>query len=35
MRMVDIIKKKRDGMNLTNEEISFVVDSYMEGEIPD
>ena len=35
MRMVDIIKKKRDGMNLTNEEISFVVNAYMEGEIPD
>ena len=35
MRMVDIIKKKRDGMELSSEEISFVVDSYMEGEIPD
>ena len=35
MRMVDIIKKKRDGMSLTNEEISFVVNAYMEGEIPD
>ncbi|MDR4888797.1 pyrimidine-nucleoside phosphorylase [Fredinandcohnia sp. QZ13] len=35
MRMVDLIEKKRDGMELTSEEISFVVDGYTKGEIPD
>ncbi|WP_041082931.1 thymidine phosphorylase [Thermotoga profunda] len=35
MRMYDIIKKKRDGLELTSEEIEFVVDSYVSGIIPD
>jgi len=35
MRMYDIIKKKRDGEELTTEEIRFVVHGYTRGEIPD
>ncbi|MEH7236935.1 pyrimidine-nucleoside phosphorylase [Bacillus sp. JJ1562] len=35
MRMVDLIEKKRDGMELTSEEISFAVEGYTKGEIPD
>ena len=35
MRMVDIIKKKRDGNSLTHEEIKFMVDGYINGDIPD
>ena len=35
MRMVDIITKKRDGGVLTNEEIDFFIDGYVEGRIPD
>lgn len=35
MRMYDIIKKKRDGFELTEEEIRFVVQGYTRGEIPD
>lgn len=35
MRMVDIIEKKRDGKELTKEEIQFVVTGYTTGEIPD
>jgi len=35
VRMVDIIKKKRDGGKLSHEEISFVVESYTQGNIPD
>jgi len=35
MRMYDIIKKKRDGEELTAEEIRFVVHGYTSGEIPD
>ncbi|MGE6630562.1 pyrimidine-nucleoside phosphorylase [Bacillus sp. NPDC077027] len=35
MRMVDIIAKKRDGKELTTEEISFFVKGYTEGTIPD
>lgn len=35
MRMVDIIKKKRDGFELTEEEIYFAIDGYTKGEIPD
>ncbi len=35
MRMYDIIKKKRDGEELTTEEINFFVDGYTKGEIPD
>lgn len=35
MRMYDLIKKKRDGFELTREEINFVIDGYMKEEIPD
>lgn len=35
MRMVDIIKKKRDGQELTTAEINFFIEGYTKGEIPD
>ncbi|QBK25804.1 pyrimidine-nucleoside phosphorylase [Ureibacillus thermophilus] len=35
MRMVDIIEKKRDGKELSTEEIQFFVKGYTEGTIPD
>lgn len=35
MTMYDIIRKKRDGMELKKEEIEFVVRGYTKGEIPD
>ncbi|ELK44442.1 pyrimidine-nucleoside phosphorylase [Halobacillus sp. BAB-2008] len=35
MRMYDVIVKKRDGGELTKEEIEFFVDGYTKGEIPD
>ncbi|MCM3760337.1 pyrimidine-nucleoside phosphorylase [Alkalihalobacillus oceani] len=35
MRMVDLIEKKRDGHQLTKEEIRYAVDGYTKGEIPD
>lgn len=35
MRMVDIIEKKRDGNVLTEEEIRFVINGYVKGDIPD
>ena len=35
MRMVDLIVKKRDGHELTDEEISFWIEGYTKGEIPD
>lgn len=35
MRMVDIIEKKRDGKELSTEEIQFFVKGYTKGEIPD
>lgn len=35
MRMYDVIKKKRDGKKLTDEEIRWFIDSYVKGEIPD
>lgn len=34
-RMVDIIEKKRDGETLTREEITFFIDGYTNGSIPD
>ncbi len=35
MRMYDIITKKRDGGELTDEEIQFFIGGYVKGEIPD
>jgi pyrimidine-nucleoside phosphorylase len=35
MRAVDIIERKRDGAELTAQEIDFFVKSYVEGSIPD
>ncbi len=35
MRMVDLIIKKRDGFELTDEEIAFWIDGYVNNEIPD
>ena len=35
MRMYDIIKKKRDGHSLSEQEIAFFVNGYTKGEIPD
>lgn len=35
MRMYDIIEKKRDGGQLTQEEIRFWIDAYTRGDIPD
>ena len=35
MRMYDIIMKKRNGGELTEEEIRFFIEGYTKGEIPD
>ncbi len=35
MRMYDLILKKRNGSELTTEEINYFVDQYTKGEIPD
>ncbi|MDR1773278.1 MAG: pyrimidine-nucleoside phosphorylase [Clostridioides sp.] len=35
MRMYDIIKKKRDGFELSKEEIEFFIKGYVDGSIPD
>lgn len=35
MRAVDIIRKKRDGCSLTEEEIRFLIEGYTRGEVPD
>ncbi|MEC0239670.1 pyrimidine-nucleoside phosphorylase [Paenibacillus dokdonensis] len=35
MRMVDLIEKKRDGGELTTEEINFIIEGYTKGDIPD
>ncbi|ADO58605.1 MULTISPECIES: pyrimidine-nucleoside phosphorylase [Paenibacillus] len=35
MRMVDLIEKKRDGKELSTEEINFIIQGYTQGEIPD
>ncbi|RRJ62481.1 pyrimidine-nucleoside phosphorylase [Paenibacillus oralis] len=35
MRMVDLIAKKRDGGELTTEEINFIIEGYTKDEIPD
>lgn len=34
-RMVDLIEKKRNGLELSKEEISFIIKSYTDGTIPD
>ena len=35
MRTVDLIQRKRDGGELSPEEISYLVDGYTRGDIPD
>ena len=35
MRTVDLIRRKRDGEELSPDEISFLIDNYSSGEIPD
>lgn len=35
MRMFDIIRKKRDGLALSEKEIQWFIDGYVKGEIPD
>ncbi|HJV15963.1 MAG TPA: pyrimidine-nucleoside phosphorylase [Bacillales bacterium] len=35
MRMVDLIEKKRDGNELSKEEIDFIIQGYTDGSIPD
>ena len=35
MRMYDLIMKKRNGGALSDEEISFMIKNYTNGEIPD
>ncbi|KOP83310.1 pyrimidine-nucleoside phosphorylase [Cytobacillus solani] len=35
MRMVDIIENKRDGKELSTEEIQFIIKGYTDGSIPD
>ncbi len=35
MNMYDLITKKKQGMELTNEEISYMIDGYTNGSIPD
>ncbi|MBQ8731118.1 MAG: pyrimidine-nucleoside phosphorylase, partial [Lachnospiraceae bacterium] len=35
MRMYDLILKKRNAKELTKEEIDFIIDGYVKGEIPD
>ncbi|MBO4380816.1 MAG: pyrimidine-nucleoside phosphorylase [Clostridia bacterium] len=35
MRMFDVIRKKRDGVELSTEEIKFFVENFVAGEIPD
>jgi thymidine phosphorylase len=35
LRAVDVVQKKRDGGELTREEIDFFVRGYARGEIPD
>lgn len=35
MRAVDLIKKKRDGLSLSKDEIEFLIHGYVEGCVPD
>ncbi|MGQ7461487.1 pyrimidine-nucleoside phosphorylase [Streptococcus suis] len=35
MRAVDLIQKKRDGLELSTEEIQWLIDGYVDGSVPD
>lgn len=35
MRMFDLIMKKRNGIELSKEEIEYIIDGYVKGQIPD
>ena len=35
MRTVELIQKKRDGGRLSREELEFLIQGYVRGEIPD
>ncbi len=35
MRVLDLIIKKRDGFSLTDEELEFLINGYVKGEVPD
>ena len=35
MRAVDIIQKKRDGLELTRQEIQWLIEGYVDGTVPD
>ena len=35
MRVVDLIEKKRDNKNLNEKEIKFLLDEYLDGNVPD
>lgn len=35
MRAVDLIQKKRDGLELSSEEIKWIIDGYVAGDVPD
>ncbi len=35
MRMFDLIEKKKQGLSLTKQELSFMIDEYVSGSIPD
>lgn len=35
MRAVDIIQKKRDGQELTSQEINWLIEGYVDGRVPD
>lgn len=35
MRMVDLIKKKRDGLSLSQDEIEFIINGYTTGDVTD
>ena len=34
MRAVDIIQKKRDGLELTSQEIQWLIEGYVDGTVP-
>ena len=35
MRTVDVIQKKRDGLELTSDEIKWLIEGYVAGTVPD